>query len=65
MGPLMLAEVLRRKPVEPSRGGVLQALKAAGRVSIGGFEVDLGDRARPGSRFTDIVYVGANGKMYR
>lgn len=49
----------------PSRTGVLQALKAAGRIDLGGFELDLSDRAKPGSRFTDIVYVGSDGRITR
>jgi ABC-type branched-subunit amino acid transport system substrate-binding protein len=64
-GPLLLAEVLRRKPAEPSRAAVNNALKAAGKVGLGGFDVDLGDRARSGSRFTDIVFVGADGRLVR
>lgn len=63
--PLLLAEVLRRKPVQPGRAAVMQALRQAGRVNLGGFEVDLGDRARPGSRFTDIVFVGSDGRLLR
>jgi len=65
IGPLLLADVLRRKAVEPGRAGVLRALKSAGRVNLGGFEIDLNDRANPGSRFTDIVYVGADGRVLR
>jgi hypothetical protein len=41
------------------------ALKAAGKVSLGGFDVDLGDKTKPGSRFTDIVFVGADGRLVR
>lgn len=65
MGPLLLAEVLRHKPAALSRAGMLQALKAAGRVNLGGFEVDLGDRNKIGSRFTDLVYVGSDGRVTR
>ena len=65
IGPLLLADVLRRTPVDPRRAGVLRAMKAAGRVNLGGFEIDLGDRANPGSRFTDIVYVGSDGRILR
>jgi len=66
MAPLILAEALRRKPAAmPSRTGILQALRAAGRIDLGGFELDLSDRAKPGSRFTDIVYVGSDGRITR
>lgn len=65
VAPLLLAEVLRRKPLEPGRAGVLQALRAAGKVDLGGFDVDLGASARQGQRFTDIVFVGADGRLLR
>jgi ABC-type branched-subunit amino acid transport system substrate-binding protein len=65
VAPLLLAEVLRRKPVEPSRSALIRALKSAGKVDLGGFEIDLGDRSKSGSRFTDIVFVGADGRLVR
>lgn len=65
MAPLLIAEVLRHKAAEPSREGILKAMRAAGRVDLGGFDVDLADRSRPGSRFTDIVYVGSDGRISR
>lgn len=65
MSTMLLAEALRRKPAEPSRGSILQALKAAGRISLGGFDVELTDRSRLGSRFTDIVFVGGDGRLVR
>lgn len=65
MAPLLLAEVLRQRPVVSTRAGIVQALKAAGRVNLGGFEVDLGDRSKIGSRFTDLVYVGPDGRITR
>jgi ABC-type branched-subunit amino acid transport system substrate-binding protein len=65
MAPLLLAEVLRHKSAEPTRAGVLKAMRNAGRVDLGGFEVDLANRSRPGARFTDIVYVGGDGRIAR
>lgn len=65
LGPLLLAEVLRQRSVALTRTGVLQALKAAGRVNLKGFEVELGDRNKIGSRFTDLVYVGPDGRITR
>jgi branched-chain amino acid transport system substrate-binding protein len=62
-GALLLADVMRRKPVEPTRPAVMHALKTAGKVDIGGFDIDLGDRAKSGSHFTDIVFVGADGRL--
>lgn len=65
IAPLLLADVLRRKAGDFNRAGVLRAMKTAGRVTLGGFEIDLSDRVNPGSRFTDIVYVGSDGKVLR
>jgi branched-chain amino acid transport system substrate-binding protein len=65
VAPLLIADVLRRKAGEPTRSTVLQALRSAGKVNLGGFEIDLGDRTRPGSRFTDIVFVGSDGRLLR
>lgn len=65
IGTLLLAEALRRKPNDLTRSGVLQALKSAGRINLGGFEVEMSDRVRLGSRFTDIVFVGADGRLIR
>jgi branched-chain amino acid transport system substrate-binding protein len=65
LGPLVLAEVLRRKPVDATRAAVLRALATAGRVELGGFDVDLSDRTHRGSRFTDIVHVGSDGRVAR
>lgn len=65
MAVLVVADVLRRKASVPTRPGVLQALKGAGRVSLGGFDVELGDKSKSGSQFTDIVYVGADGRIVR
>ena len=65
VAPLLLADVLRLKPGEPTRAAVMQALRTAGRANLGGFVIELGDRARPGSRFTDIVFVGSDGRLVR
>lgn len=65
IGPLVLAEVLRKKPGDLNRAGMLKALRAVGRIDLGGFEVDLADKAKRGSRFTDIVYVGSDGRIAR
>lgn len=59
---LVTAEVLRRRPVDASRSAFLRALRAAGTVNVGGCEVDLGDRVQ-GARFTDIVFIGPNGRV--
>jgi ABC-type branched-subunit amino acid transport system substrate-binding protein len=65
VAPLLLADVLRRKSVELSRSAVIRALKSAGNVDLGGFEIELGDRSKSGSHFTDIVFVGADGRLVR
>lgn len=61
---LATVEVLRRRSTEATRAGVFRAFKAGGVINVGGFEIDFSDRAK-GSRFTDIVYIGAGGKTVR
>lgn len=65
MASLLMAQVLRKAPTNPTRAGILQAVRSTGRVNLGGFEIDLSDRAKPGSQFTDIVYVGPDGRIIR
>jgi ABC-type branched-subunit amino acid transport system substrate-binding protein len=61
---LVLADVMKRRPqAAPTRALVLQAFRAAGVVKLGAFELDLSNRARPGSTFTDIVFIGADGRV--
>lgn len=62
---LTLAQVLRKSNEALTRVGVLKALRGAGVVDLGGWSVDLADRQRPGSRFTDITLVGADGSWVR
>ena len=45
--------------------GVLRALKTAGHVDVSGFDVELSDRTLLGSKFTDIVFVGTDGRLLR
>ena len=66
IGPLLLAEVLQRgngRDLTPA--GIVKALRSAGAVKLGGFEVELSSRERPGSRFVDIVTVGTDGRILR
>lgn len=65
IGALVLAEALRRRPADLTRAGVLRALKTAGHIDLGGFDVELSDRTRLGSQFTDIVFVGTDGRLVR
>lgn len=61
---LVLADVLKRKPqATPTRASVLQAFRGAGVVGLGGFDLDFANRTRPGSTFTDIVFIGADGRI--
>lgn len=61
---LVLADVLKRKPqATPTRASVLQAFRGAGVVDLGGFDLDFANRTRPGSSFTDIVFIGADGRI--
>ncbi len=65
MAPLLLADILRRKPSDLTRAGILKTMRGAGRVDLGGFQIDLANRSQPGSRFTDIVYMGGSGRISR
>jgi ABC-type branched-subunit amino acid transport system substrate-binding protein len=65
LGPLVFAEVLKRKGADLSRAGVLNEFRAARSVRIGEMEVPLGDRERPGLRFSDIVTIGTDGRIVR
>lgn len=62
---LTLAQALRRGNEAPTRAGVLNALRTAGEIDLGGWSVNLADRRRPGSRFTDITLVGKDGRWVR
>lgn len=62
---LTLVQALRRSNEPFTRAGVLKALRSAGVVDLGGWSVDLTDRQRPGSRFTDITLIGADGSWVR
>lgn len=62
---LVIAEVLKRKPVDATRSSVLSALHNAGPVQLGGFEVNLSERVKPGSSYTDIVFVSPDGRFVR
>ncbi len=60
---LTLVDVLKRKEGEVTRSGLLKALRSTGVVKLGGFEIDLADRDKPGSKFTDIVLFGNDGRV--
>lgn len=62
---LTLAQAMKRNAETPTRASVLKALRSAGEIDLGGWSVDLADRQRPGSRFTDITLVGSDGKWVR
>lgn len=66
LAPLVLAEVIKRKPsIAPTRASILAALRGAARVDLGDFQVDLADRTHTGASFTDIVFVGDKGRITR
>jgi len=67
LAPLVLAEVLKgmAATATPTPASVLRSLRNAGTVNLGDYEIDLADRAHPGSRFTDIVFVGSDGRIHR
>ena len=59
----VLASVLRRQTGDLGKAATLRALRAAGDVDVGGFEIDLSDRHQSGSRFTEIVLVDGEGRI--
>lgn len=62
---LTLAQVLRSSTEPLTRSGVIKALRRTGVVDLGGWSVDLADRQRPGSRYTDITLIGPDGRWTR
>jgi len=58
---LTLAKALRSSTEPLTRSGVAKTLRRVGVVDLGGWSVDLADRRRPGSRYTDITLIGPDG----
>lgn len=61
----VLAQVLRSYPDTTNRSGLLQALQRSRELDLGGWTIDLSDRQRPGSRYTDLVRIGPDGRWAR
>jgi ABC-type branched-subunit amino acid transport system substrate-binding protein len=59
---LVAAEVLHRRKSEPGRSSFLRALSEAGTVNVGGIAIDLSDPLQ-GARFTELVYIGPDGRL--
>lgn len=60
---LALGEALKRKG-DTSRATVWRTLKATGTLNVGGLSIDFSDPVQ-GTRFTDIVYFGPDGRLVR
>lgn len=61
----IMTEGLKRAGSSPTADKVLQALQNLGRYDVGGFTVDYSRDNRIGSRFVDIVVIGAEGKLLK
>lgn len=65
VGARVLAEGIKRAGKNPTSEKVLQSLASLGRLELGGFSVNFSTNNRIGSRFVDIVVVGAEGKLLK
>lgn len=61
----VLIEGLKRAGKDPSADRVMQALQSLGRYDVGGFTIDFSRDNRIGSRFVDIVVIGAEGRLLK
>lgn len=64
LGVLAFAEALKRKPAELTKTSIWKAMRDAGIVNVGGYQIDFSDRMK-GSTYTDIVFIGTDGKAVR
>lgn len=65
IGAKVLVEGIKRAGKNPTPEKVLQALASLGRYDLGGFTVNFSAENRIGSRFVDIVVVGAEGRLLK
>jgi ABC-type branched-subunit amino acid transport system substrate-binding protein len=61
----VLVEALRRTGRKPTRKGLIAALELMRRYDVGGLTVSYAAGSHQGSRFVDVVVVGANGEFVR
>ncbi|MGE5384453.1 MAG: ABC transporter substrate-binding protein [Betaproteobacteria bacterium] len=65
IGAKVLVEGIKRAGKNPTPDKVVQGLASLGRLDLGGFVVNFSPENRIGSRFVDIVVVGAEGRLLR
>ncbi len=65
IGAKVLVEGIKRAGKNPTSEKVLQSLASVGRLELGGFSVNFSSNNRIGSRYVDIVVVGAEGKLLK
>lgn len=65
IGAKVLVEGIKRAGKNPTPEKVVQGLASLGRLDLGGFVVNFSPDNRIGSRFVDIVVVGAEGRLLK
>lgn len=65
IGAKVLTEGIKRAGKNPTSATVLQGLQSLSRLDLGGFAVGFAPNNRVGSRFVDIVVVGAEGRLLK
>jgi len=65
LGARVLTEGIKRAGKNPTSTSVLQALQSLGQFNLGGFVVNFSPNNRVGSRFVDLVVVGAEGRLLK
>lgn len=58
-----LVEGLRRAGAKPTRQSLVRGMENIGRLDLGGYVVNFSPTAHHGSRFVDLVVIGANGQL--
>lgn len=65
IGARVLTEALKRAGKNPSPAKVTQALQSLAKLDLGGFSVDYSPKNRSGSKFVEVVVIGAGGRLLK
>ncbi len=65
IGARVLTEALKRAGKNPSASKVTQTLQSLGKVDVGGFTVEFSPKNRSGSKFVEVVVIGAGGRLLK
>lgn len=65
IGARVLTEALKRAGKNPTAAKVSQTLQTLGRVDLGGFSVEFTPKTRSGSKFVEVVVIGAGGRLLK